>query len=208
MPDLYNNKYRIASTRLQKWNYGWNGIYFITICTKNRLHYFGRVRSGKMNLSDIGLLADNLWHENIDHSKNIKLDAFVVMPNHIHGIIIIDKPWDYTNGNIPNRRDKACLVSTFTELSTELSTESPTESIKTIGQKRFQNQGHNTISSIIGSYKSAVSKYAHCLGFEFQWQSRFYDRIIRDKKSYNQIKKYIINNPKNWGHDRFFPGHK
>lgn len=75
------------------------------------------------------------------------------------------------------------------------------QSHKTIGQKRFQNQGKNTISSIIGSYKSAVTKHAHRLVFDFAWQPRFYDHIIRNETEYNRITQYIIDNPKKWETD-------
>lgn len=75
---------------------------------------------------------------------------------------------------------------------------------QTIGKKRFQNQGKNTLSSIIGSYKSAVTKHTHRLGFDFDWQSRFNDHIIRDYKSYQRIRNYIVNNPKNWDNDKFY----
>jgi len=75
---------------------------------------------------------------------------------------------------------------------------------QTIGQKRFQNQGKNTVSSIIGSYKSAVTKHAHRLGYNFAWQSRFYDHIIRNNESFNKISEYIIENPKNWEQDKFY----
>ena len=75
---------------------------------------------------------------------------------------------------------------------------------KTIGQQRFQNIGKNTVSSIIGSYKSAVTKHAHRLGHTFAWQTRFYDHIIRDEKSFYHIKNYIKNNPINWHGDEFY----
>jgi len=75
---------------------------------------------------------------------------------------------------------------------------------KTPGQKRFQNQGKNTISSIIGGYKSAVSRHAHRLGFEFQWQDRFWDHVIRDNAESERIQNYIINNPSKWHEDNFF----
>ncbi|HQN84508.1 MAG TPA: hypothetical protein PL079_08950, partial [Tenuifilaceae bacterium] len=75
---------------------------------------------------------------------------------------------------------------------------------QTIGQQRFQNIGKNSISSIIGSYKSAVTKHAHRLGFEFGWQTRFHDHIIRDDASFQTITHYILNNPTNWQEDKFF----
>ncbi|MFT4018000.1 MAG: hypothetical protein QM668_13625, partial [Agriterribacter sp.] len=89
MSDKFQNKYRIASTRLQNWDYRWNAPYFITICTLNREYYFGEIETGKMVLSKQGILADVLWHEIKNHAKNIDLDEFVIMPNHIHGILIL-----------------------------------------------------------------------------------------------------------------------
>ena len=88
----FQNKYRIPSARAQWWDYGWNGAYFITICTQNRKHFFGDVADGKMNLSQTGVIVDILWYEIPNHSKFVKLGDFVVMPNHIHGILILDKP--------------------------------------------------------------------------------------------------------------------
>ena len=90
MTTYYQNKFRNESTRLQNWDYRWDGSYFITICTKNREHFFGEISNGKMNLSNIGVLADIFWYEIKNHAKNIKLDAFVVMPNHIHAILILN----------------------------------------------------------------------------------------------------------------------
>jgi REP element-mobilizing transposase RayT len=69
---------------------------------------------------------------------------------------------------------------------------------------RFQNQGKNSLSSIVGGYKSAVSKHANRMGFEFSWQPRFYDHIIRDENSYETIANYIFTNPLNWDRDKFF----
>ncbi len=73
----------------------------------------------------------------------------------------------------------------------------------TIGQQRFQNIGENSISSIVGSYKSTVTKHAHRLVFEFEWQTRFYDHIIRNDESFQKISNYIINHPVNWQEDKF-----
>ena len=84
------NTYRIPSTRATWWNYGNDAAYFITICTKNKECYFGEIEDRKMNLSHLGLLADVLWHEIKNHAKNITLETFVVMPNHIHGILVLD----------------------------------------------------------------------------------------------------------------------
>ena len=91
MTDRFRDKYRIPSTRLQNWDYGWAGAYFITVCTKNRVPYFGEISNGKMELSPVGVLADVFWYEIKNHAQNVELDAFVVMPNHVHGILILNK---------------------------------------------------------------------------------------------------------------------
>lgn len=101
MSDKYQNKYRIPSARLQDWDYGWNAPYFVTICTQNREHYFGKIGNGKMQLSEIGEIAKKCWIEIPEHFTFVELGAFVVMPNHVHGIIIINKQNDGRNdGNV------------------------------------------------------------------------------------------------------------
>lgn len=129
------------------------------------------------------------------------------MPNHIHGILIINKP-ENTN---PNDIQTGVTVETGHALFLQQSDPLPQQpdpihksTPKTIGQQRFQNIGKNSISSIIGSYKSAVSKHANRLGLKNGWQKKFHDHIIRDDADYQRISDYIINNPTNWVDDRFF----
>lgn len=189
----FQNKYRIHSIRAQWWDYGWNGAYFITICTQNREHYFGEIQDDKMVLSQVGVIADILWHQIPIHHKNIELGDFVIMPNHIHGILIIDKPLDVAMDNVMDN------VETGHALSLPSSSSSPVVP----GSQRFQNIGKNTISSIVGSYKSAVTKHANRLGYPHQWQKLFHDIIIRDSNAYQQISDYIVSNPENWAKDKF-----
>ena len=188
----FQNKYRISSIRAQWWDYGWNGAYFITICTQNREHYFGEIQNDKMVLSEVGIIADILWHQIPIHHKNVELGDFVVMPNHIHGILIIDKKLN--NANIV----ETGRVETGHALSLP-----PPETFQKPGSNRFQNIGKNTISSIVGSYKSAVTKHANRLGYPHQWQKLFYDNIIRDNNQYQRISDYIVSNPENWVKDKF-----
>ena len=189
MNDKFKNKYRTTSTRLQHWDYRWDGYYFITICTKDKEDYFGEIVNAEMRLSSIGIIANILWYEIKNHSKNIELDAFVVMPNHIHGILIM------SDNEITAETRHALSLHAHTQLQTD----NPT-----IGRRRFQNQGKNSISSIVGAYKSAVSRHAHRLGFDFSWQGRFYDNIIRDDKSHKKIVEYVQSNPLKWEEDRFY----
>jgi putative transposase len=87
---LYKNKYRIESTRQQNWDYSSNGWYYVTICTHDRIHYFGTIQNGKMSLSDMGVIAQQYWREIPNHFPMVRLDEWVIMPNHVHGIIVID----------------------------------------------------------------------------------------------------------------------
>ncbi len=92
MTELYLNKYRVPSARAQWWNYADNASYFITICTANRQHYFGKIKNQNIELSDIGSFATKCWFEIPQHFPFVQLGAFIVMPNHVHGIVIIQKP--------------------------------------------------------------------------------------------------------------------
>jgi len=191
--DKFQNKYRISSARLPQWDYRWTGAYFITICTHNREHYFGEIKNGQMQLSHIGVIADIMWYQIPHHSKNVELGAFVVMPNHVHGILILADTND-TNDTVETLHATS-LPST--EPSTEPPTEQKNEQMAKISPKP------NSVSTIIRSYKSAVTKHAHRLGFDFQWQTRFHDHIIRNDESFHKITNYIISNPANWQDDKF-----
>jgi REP element-mobilizing transposase RayT len=186
MQNKFKNKYRISSARIQTWDYANNGAYFITICTQNREHFFGNIKNGNMQLSEIGKLAQQFWYEIPNHFPMVELGNFVVMPNHVHGILIIDK----TNDE-PFVETRHCLVSNI-------------ETNSIFGSSRFQNQGKNTISSIVGSYKSIVTKMSRQINPNFGWQSRFHDHIIRNSKSFDNIQNYIEQNPLNWKEDGFY----
>ena len=162
-----------------------------------------------MNLSHLGVIVNILWYEIPNHSPFVELGNFVVMPNHIHGILILNKPIDgITNGgnnsdNDNNNGDGD--VETGHALSLQPSRQ-PSRQIPTqqsIGKNRFQNIGKNTVLSIIGTYKSAVTNHANRLGFANGWQYRFHDHIIRNHAEYQRISNYIINNPANWDNDKF-----
>ena len=189
--EKYKNKYRIPSARLQKWDYGWNGAYFITICTHNREHYFGEIVNGKMELSKIGIAAGKYWHEIPQHFAFVKLGVFIVMPNHIHGIIIIDK------------NDDNDIVTTVATVETQNFASQQQQQQPTTSKNKFGPQSKN-LASIIRGYKIGVTKFAKQINPQWKWQSRFYDHIIRNDKSYNKISEYIVNNPVNWQDDKFY----
>jgi putative transposase len=189
MTEKFQGKYRSESARWQNWDYGNDGAYYITICTKDRAHYFGKIDNKKLMISPAGAIAYALWYEIKNHAKHIELGEFIIMPNHVHGILILD-------GNSAITPD----VGTNPDVGTGHALSVP----ESPGQQRFQNQGKNTISSILGSYKSAVTKYCNRLGLPFGWQPRFHDHVIRDDESFQRISEYIINNPSKWADDDFY----
>lgn len=190
MSEKFQNKYRIPSTRLQNWDYGWNALYFVTICTQNRECYFGDIRDGKMQLSDIGQIANKYWLAIPQHFPFVELDEFVVMPNHMHGIIVINKKNDGRDGN--NNND----VET-----PKLGVSAHNNPITTAASKKWKPA---TLGVIINQYKRIVTINARKMHNHFSWQSRFHDHIIRNDNSFQRIRNYICENPKKWSDDKFY----
>ena len=195
MSDKFKNKYRITSARLSNWDYSSNASYFITICTANREHYFGTIIDAKMQLSSIGEFAWKCWKGIPNHFPHFYLDEFVVMPNHVHGIVMIEKPYidNSSISHIVETRHALSLRKTYIK---DLA-ENPRHFL-------YQNQGKNTISSMVGSFKSAVTKYCNKNKLRFRWQTRFHDHVIRDSDEFYSTRNYIINNPGNWDTDKFY----
>ena len=179
---LFKNKYRIPSTRLTGWDYSRNGYYFVTMCVKNRESVFGRFEHGEMILSDMGNIAEQCWRGIPVHFPFVKLDEFVIMPNHVHGIIIIDNNVETQN-----------LASL------------PRHASSRHGKTNNFGPQSKNLSSIIRGFKIGVKKWANINHIHFEWQSRFYDRIIRDEKELLNIRNYIINNPVQWDDDEENP---
>ena len=170
MLDKFQNKYRIPSARLQNWDYGSDGNYFITICTHGRKHYFGEIIAD-MNFSSIGLLALQFWEEIPKHFPFIELGNFVVMPNHVHGILIIHNH-KYANDGILQTDGAVetlqCNVSDIDPetLQCNVSTTSIDPAIRDQMSKISPHAG--SISTIVRSYKSMVARHSHFVNPEFE----------------------------------------
>jgi len=210
MSELYNNKYRIPSARLKYWDYGWNAAYFVTICTKDRLCYFGDVVDNmetrliaslpepEMQLSEIGQIANDRWLEIPDHFPFVELGEFQVMPNHVHGIVIINKPNEKQKYKTRNNGGG----SGNTDVETRLIASLPKKSGGFAGDKNPML--NDNLSKIIRWYKGRVTFESRNIHADFEWQSRFYDHIIRDEQSFHNISEYIANNPLNWNKDDYY----
>lgn len=218
--EKFQNKYRIPSSRLKGYDYGSHGMYFVTICTKNKNHYFGTIvetddcpspinandcpsrkqnntepdnhlalqnknhnrasnethnrasnethNCASLRETEIGKIAREFWEQIPQHFPFVELDEFIVMPNHVHGILFINKP------------DKSDWNS-----------------------NTFGTQTRN-LASIIRAYKASVKRFANQNDIEFEWQSRYHDRIIRDFNEFSNIQEYISNNPQKWANDEYY----
>lgn len=218
--DKFKNKYRIPTNRLKGYDYGAHGLYFVTICTKEKIHYFGTIvethdyasqnnKSNSLNNcksntnnsepnnhkqieldnykqiepdnhkqiepdnylalreTEIGKIAREFWLQIPQHFPFVELDEFIVMPNHVHGILFFNKP-NQSDWN-PNT---------------------------------FGKQSQN-LASVIRAYKASVKRFANQNNIEFEWQSRYHDRIIRDFNEFSNIQEYISNNPQKWANDDY-----
>lgn len=215
MAEKFNNKYRIASARLQTWDYGWNANYFVTICTYKRIHYFGKIHDNIVELSEIGKIAHKFWIEIPNYFPFVELGEFVVMPNHVHGIITINKNIDNVGIAVAAVETPKLGVSTSTTPAVSTSTtpgvpptttpDVPTDvPIKSLSLNKNEKWKSGTLGVILNQYKRICTINARKIIPRFEWQERFYDRIIWDDKGHRIVSKYITDNPLNWEKDDFF----
>ncbi len=102
MVEKFDRRYKIGTTRLSKWNYGWNASYFVTICTEEKLPYFGSIQNQRFIANTMGQIALQRWLEMPYHYPFVQLGQFVIMPNHIHGIVKIEHETDKKRDNLFN----------------------------------------------------------------------------------------------------------
>jgi len=181
-PDKHNRK----SIRLKDYDYSQLGAYFVTICTCNKECLFGDVVDGKMELSEIGTIADNCWNDIPNHFQNVSSDYFVVMPNHIHGII-----------NIVGAKHSH-LMSTD-KISTLPANASPL---------RPNGTDSGSLGAIIQNFKSVTTRKINRILKRRDiplWQRNYYEHVVRNNDDLNEIREYIINNPLKWELDKENP---
>lgn len=209
------------SIRLKGYDYSQNGLYFITICCHDRAYLFGEIKridnlSPQMFLNDAGKIAEECWLAIPNHFPNVILHEYVIMPNHVHGIIEISQK------NVPV---DVVGAENFLPLH-------PPEQINIYQnnaplQNEFQKMIPRSIGSIVKGFKIGVTKwFRYNVGVEniqpieniqpdkniqridsikkIIWQRGYYENIIRNADSYRRISAYIINNPANWSVDKFF----
>lgn len=174
-PEIHNRQ----SIRLKGYDYSQPGLYYVTLCCSQRESLFGHIENGIAILNDAGIVAQECWQNIPEHFPNVKLHAYIIMPNHIHGIIEI--VYQTKSSPLPvGANDYSPLQVTF---------KSPSK----------------TIGSIIRGFKIGVTKWMRQnTNIHDVWQRNYYEIIIRDDESYQRITNYIFNNPANWKEDNLF----
>ena len=190
----FRDRYRVESARLPGWDYRAAGWYFVTVCTRDRYPFFGHVVDGEMILSPIGEIVAEEWLRTPEVRPNVVLDEWIVMPNHLHGIIVIV--------------DTPDIVGTPDTVETPDIVETPRRGVSTTARADATTESRlmaGSLGAIMGQIKSVCTKRIRAAGYtDFAWQSRFHDHIIRDEKSLQRIRQYIVNNPGTWTEDRYY----
>ena len=211
MTNKFLNKYRIPSARWHEWNYADEGAYFVTICTKNREHFFGKVVDDEMHLSDIGKIAEQEWLKSpsLRPDMNLDMEIFQIMPNHIHGIIVIGRN-EYNSTNFIDQRGRDAMHCVSTGDNTGDNTFDNRGNVSEMIRMIEQNQPANhfgpqskNLASILRGFKSAETIEARKIQPDFCWQERFHDYVISDDNEFRRIAFYIEENPKNWDKDLY-----
>lgn len=170
--------------RLRGYDYSQDGYYFVTICTKNMVNRFGEIRNGVMGLNKIGCMVAKYWQEIPDHFSNVILGEWVVMPNHVHGIVVIEGDDNVVGdaggcGGLVGDADLRPL--------------------------RLNDRTKMLLPKIIHGFKSSISRRIRKIypNTSFGWQRFYYDHVIRNEKSLNRIQEYIRYNPLKWEFDEY-----
>jgi len=174
------------SIRLQGYDYSQEGLYFVTICCQDKICRFGKVYEGEVILNEAGLMIEEEWHNLKERFQNIELHEFVIMPNHFHGIIEIMKSENVGISLVDIRRNNT--------------DNGQTQGIApTLGKILDAFKSRTTVQYIKGVYQYGWEEFDRKL-----WQRNYYEHIIRNSRSYQNISDYIKSNPLNWLTDNYY----
>jgi putative transposase len=185
------NKHHRRSIRLKGYDYSQSGFYFLTLCVEDRLHLFGRITDGAMQLNDAGQMVEKVWLDLMQRFTNIELHEFVVMPNHFHSILEITGDVTYIPiGHPLSQVGNTAIVPPVPDANPHLSPK--------------------TVGDIVGAFKSIATvqyiyavKRRHWRPFNGKlFQRDYWEHIIRDERAFYRISNYIENNPKKWDNDK------
>jgi REP element-mobilizing transposase RayT len=176
---------RRRSIRLPNYDYALNGVYFITLVTAGRASLFGDIVDGSVRISAIGRIVQEEWLRSAEIRGELALDAFVIMPNHVHGVVFLRSEGVVASG----RKGDQPVAPTL---------------------RRFADvgPGKRTLSAFVGGFKAAVTTRANALrgmpGATL-WQRNYWERVIRDDRELDRAREYIVDNPRRWSEDKHNP---
>ena len=212
----YNsNIHHRRSIRLKRYDYTQQGAYFVTICTHQRNCLFGEIVDGEIKLNTNGEIARGSWLSIPRHFKNVELDEFVIMPNHLHGIIIIES--SEVAGEALANQDFSQL---FSEVAGEalanqdfsqqqnLSSQCFAPTVYTGETIKINGTKPQSLAAITQNYKSVSTRQINRMNKakgNVIWQRNYYEHIIHNEEALNNIREYIVNNPINWVKDQENP---
>jgi REP element-mobilizing transposase RayT len=193
----FNHKiHHRRSIRMREYDYSQEGAYFVTICTYGKECLYGEVIDGKMRLNEYGKIIEVEWLKTAQIRNNVLMDEYVIMPNHIHGIVVIAD-----DGGSKNCRGTACCAPRNNGIIKGAARCAPT-----FGQ--FGKIVSGSLPAIVRAFKSATNKQinqSRRSPGDKVWQRSYYEHVIRDENDYLQIREYIINNPMKWEFDQEHP---
>ncbi len=175
-PDIHHRR----SIRLRGYEYSHAGAYFVTLCTWQRECLFGEIVDGEMVLSNIGSIAAAVWTDLSSHYRQVELDAFVIMPNHVHGLIVF------------------CDEQAEETISQQGRVENPP----------LQDEIRHGLPEIVRGFKTFSSRRINAIRHNRGcpvWQRNYYDRVIRNENEMSRARAYIVDNPSKWAYDRENP---
>ena len=178
------DKHHRRSIRLKGHDYAQSGAYSLTVCTRDRASLFGHVLNGEMHLNDAGKIARRCWEDIPDHFPFVELDAFVIMPNHVHGVIVITE----------SCRGEASVVPIHVSAVSSKSDASPL-------RQRPNGTQPGSLSAIVQNFKSISTRKmnaARATPGTPIWQRNYHEHVVRNDEELEAIRQYILNNPANW----------
>ena len=186
------------SRRFQLWDYTQPAVFFVTVCAFNHRKYFGRVRNQSAILNWMGQIVEEEWHRTEKLRPDVQLDSFVVMPNHVPGIVVIT-PSEFESPVTPrgyNLRVSEGVTCRRSDMARHVATEVP--------KRKFASPQAGSLGTIIGAYKGAVSRRVNRIRRSTHppvWQKNFFDRVLRNEHEWRAAREYIERNPAQWTED-------
>ena len=199
------------SIRITNYDYAGMGSYFVTICTYNKESLFGDIINMKIRLNDLGKVVEECWRAIPIHFEMVELDTFVVMPNHVHGIIMITDTTTLvgaTHASPLSSTTRTNICQSPLDIDSDSRWATHASPLRSSCSTHPKGPNSQSLGAIIGSFKSEVSKWYHKINTtpsQTVWQRNYYEHIIRNDTEWDQIRQYIKSNPARWNEDRENP---